>query len=146
MRNALSRSGALCALLLALGGTAQADEALFKQHCAACHGDQAEGIPGLAPPLAHAQLWQGLGDDAVRYISGVMASGMSGQLTAQGQMYIGLVMPPQRHQAPEELASVANHVLQLNGVGARVSAADVEQARAAAPGHAELRGLRPQNL
>ena len=146
MRNVLSRSGALCALLLALGGTAQADEALFKQNCSSCHGEQAEGIPGLAPPLAHAQLWQGLGDNAVAYITGVMANGMSGQLTAQGQMYIGLVMPPQRHQAPEDLASVANHVLQLNGVSARVSAADVEQARAASLGHAELRSLRPKNL
>jgi mono/diheme cytochrome c family protein len=146
MRKTLSRSGALCALLLALGSTAQASEALFKQNCAACHGEQAEGIPGLAPPLAHPQLWQGLGDNATGYITGVMAGGLSGQLTAQGQMYFGLVMPPQRHQAAEDLASVANYVLGLNGVSAKVTAADVEQARTDAPGHAQLRSLRPQNL
>lgn len=146
MRDLAMKGGALCALLLALGGTAQASEALFQKHCSACHGVGAEGIPGLAPPLAHPALWQGLGEQAPRYITGVMAAGMSGKLTAQGQMYIGLVMPPQAHLPSDELAQVAGYLLNLNGVKATVTAADVEQARSPAPTHGELRALRPQNL
>lgn len=146
MRDLAVKGGALCALLLALGGTAQASEALFQKHCASCHGASAEGIPGLAPPLAHPALWQGLGEQAPQYLTGVMASGMSGKLTAMGQLYIGLVMPPKSNLPSDELAQVANYLLKLNGVSASVSAADVEQARSPAQTHAQLRALRPQNL
>ena len=146
MRDLARKGGALCALLLALGGTARAGEELFRKHCSACHGAGAEGIPGLAPPLAHPALWQGLGEQAPRYLTGVMAAGMSGKLSAQGQLYIGLVMPPQAHLPSDELAQVAGYLLGLNGVKATVTAADVERARSPAPTHAELRALRPQNL
>lgn len=146
MRSTTFHGGALCALLLALAGPTQAGQALFQQHCTSCHGGDAEGIPGLAPPLRHAQLWQGLGEDAGRYITGVMAGGMSGQLSAQGQLYIGLVMPPQSHLPSAELAAVADYLLQLNGLQQSVSPADVESARNQPPSHAALRALRPKNL
>lgn len=146
MRNQLKISGALSALLLALGATAHASEALYQQHCSSCHGFSAEGIPGLAPPLAHSALWQGLGDQAPRYITGVMAGGMSGKLQSQGQLYIGLVMPPQSHLPAAELASVASYLLKLSGVDQDVSVEAVEQARSAPMSHGQLRALRPQNL
>ena len=146
MRDRVAKGGALCALLLALGGTAQASEALFQKHCASCHGVSAEGIPGLAPPLAHPALWQGLGEQAPHYLTGVMAAGMSGKISAQGQLYIGLVMPPQSHLPSDELAQVASYLLNLNGVKATVTAAEVEHARSPAQTHAQLRALRPQNL
>lgn len=146
MRKQALRGGALCALLLALGAPAQASQELFQQHCSACHGANAEGIPGLAPPLVHEALWQGLGDNAVSYITGVMASGLSGQISAQGQLYIGLIMPPQAHQSSAELAEVANYVLTRNGVSHSVSAADVEAARSNAKPHSALRDMRPKNL
>lgn len=145
MPNAWVKGGALAALLLALG-TAQASEELFKQNCASCHGMNAEGIPGLAPPLKHEALWQGLGENAKGYITGVMASGLSGQLSAMGQMYFGLVMPPQQVQQPADLAAVATYVLSLNGINTTVSAEDVLAARSAAPANSELRALRPKNL
>lgn len=145
MPKAWVKGGALCALLLALG-TAQAGEALFKQNCASCHGMHAEGIPGLAPPLKHEALWQGLGDNAKPYITGVMASGLSGQLSAMGQMYFGLVMPPQQIQAPHDLAAIASYILTLNGVTQTVTADEVTAARNAAPVHSALRALRPKNL
>ena len=71
---------------------------------------------------------------------------MSGKISAQGQLYIGLVMPPQSHLPSDELAQVASYLLNLNGVKATVTAADVEQARSPAQTHAQLRALRPQNL
>lgn len=145
MPKAWVKGGALAALLLALGN-AQASEALFQQNCASCHGMNAEGIPGLAPPLQHEALWQGLGENAKPYITGVMASGLSGQLSAMGQMYFGLVMPPQTVQKPEDLASIASYVLTLNGLSASVSADEVLAARNPAPAHSELRALRPKNL
>ena len=138
--------GALAALLLALGAHAQASEALFQQHCSSCHGAQAEGIPGLAPALVNTALWQGLGDQAPNYITGVMAGGLSGKLSSNGQLYIGLVMPPQSHLPSDELASVASYVLSLNGQAQTVSAQAVEQARQNALSHAQLRELRPKNL
>ena len=33
--------------------TAEKGKALFKQNCAACHGDDAAGQAGVAPPLIH---------------------------------------------------------------------------------------------
>lgn len=146
MPKLLFKHGALGALLLALGSTAQASEALFQEHCSSCHGTQAEGIPGLAPALVNHDLWHSLAEQAPRYITGVMASGLSGKLSSNGQLYIGLVMPPQSHLPSAELASVASYVLSLNGLQTAVSSESVEQARKDALSHAQLRALRPQHL
>lgn len=83
--------------LVGLGAAAHASEELFGEHCAACHGTDAQSTPGLAPPLAYPALWQGLGQDAAGYLAGVVRHGLSGRLQSQGQVYSGLVMPPQSH-------------------------------------------------
>ncbi len=36
-----------------LSGAAKAGEALFNEKCATCHGDNAAGRDGMAPPLVH---------------------------------------------------------------------------------------------
>ncbi|WP_353475830.1 cytochrome c (plasmid) [Salipiger sp. H15] len=117
---------------------------LYNTTCSACHAEGGLGTPGFAPPLARPDFWAGLGDQAVPYISGVMASGLSGTLTIDGQLYAGLLMPPMHDASPEELAAVATYVLQeFGGQTAEVTAEDVTAAREAAPGHADLRAMRP---
>ncbi|MAM00260.1 c-type cytochrome [Hydrocarboniclastica marina] len=132
--------------LLGLGKTAHASEALFGEHCAACHGTEAQGTPGLAPPLAYPALWQGLGQDAAGYLAGVVRHGLSGRLQSQGQVYSGLVMPPQSQLTIDEIASLTEYVLKLSGVDRAVSPGEVEKTLSVARSHRQLRALRPTAL
>lgn len=116
----------------------------FATVCAACHGEGGVGTDGLAPPLVDAELWDALGDKSPAYIAGVMANGLSGKITVNGQDYIGLVMPPQTESGtPEELVAAANYVLQeLNGKPQKVSIADLDAASTPPLTHKQLRALR----
>ena len=142
MRPALLVMGALAA-----AGTAQADGAAgFAETCAACHGEAGVGIPGIAPPLARPAFWAAFGDKAPTYLAGVMAAGMGGKLTVEGQMYVGVIMPSQAHVGAAELAEIGTYVLQgLGGTTAVVDAETVEAAIKAPPTHADLRAMRPES-
>jgi mono/diheme cytochrome c family protein len=111
------RAGLLaCALLAAAPGVGAADgEALFAQHCAACHQTNGGGTPGLAPALAGtlgARATKPAGRD---YLVQVLLSGLNGPITSQGQPFNGFM--PAFTQLPDaELAAVLNHVLgEFNG-------------------------------
>ena len=138
------------ALVVALGaataaGPAAADgAATFASICAACHAEGGVGTPGLAPPLTLADVWQGLGEKAPAYIAGVLASGLTGKISAGGMDYIGLAMPAQAELSDQDAAEVATYVLiELGGQsGASVTVADIAAARAAPPSHADLRKMR----
>lgn len=135
----------LAAALLGSPALVLADDgaALFAQHCSGCHGPQAVGIEGIAPPLHNPELWQGLGAQAPRYIAGVMSGGLSGALNVAGLDYMGLVMPPQSQIDSAQLASIAGYVLgELNGVSAAPDAALIDQLKAAPLSHKDLRTLR----
>lgn len=142
----MKAAGLLALAAVAAAGTASADgAALFAETCAACHGENGVGIPGVAPPLARPAFWAALGDKAPDYIAGVMAGGMGGKLTVDGQLYIGLIMPPQTQLEAAEMAEIGSYVLQgLGGSAASLDVETVEAALKAPPSHADLRAMRPE--
>lgn len=105
------------------------------------------GEAGLAPPLVDKLLWSGLGDRSADYLAGVLIGGMSGTITAGGQKFIGLAMPPQDWMTDAELQAVADYVLNdLNGIGVPISGDIFAGARKAPPSHADLRTLRKKAI
>ncbi|WP_066704679.1 c-type cytochrome [Celeribacter ethanolicus] len=130
--------------LLPLPVSAETPEELFEIHCAACHNTGGIGNPGLAPPLNRPVFWQALGDTAPEYLAGVVISGMAGKLDIQGQMYIGLIMPPVASTTDEELVEIGTWVLQTLGETEAVMIQELlEAARETRPTHADLRAMRP---
>jgi mono/diheme cytochrome c family protein len=88
---------------------AQDGKALYGQHCAACHGPEAQGIPGAMPPLAGNPRVQ---DEA--YVVKVVREGLSGPLEVGGVTYNG-VMPPMPQVSEAEARAIAQY---LKGLGA----------------------------
>ncbi|MBD9375433.1 cytochrome c [Rhizobium sp. ARZ01] len=134
-----------CSLFLAASNPvwANSETDLFAKTCATCHGEKGVGTQGLAPPLQNAELWSRLGDKAPHYIAGVMVGGMSGKITANGEDYIGLVMPPMSSVPSEDLALIAGYVLQtLNGVMSAPDKALVDGMKTKPLSHKELRNMR----
>ncbi|MGK9231769.1 cytochrome c [Inquilinus limosus] len=122
--------------------SAQDGKALFDSVCAACHQAGGVGNPGIAPPLNDAAFWQRLGDQAPAYVAGVMASGLSGTIMSGGQVYAGLVMPPQA-MSDEELAAIGSYLLgTLNQTGHAVDPGLIARTRGAPPSHSALQKLR----
>mgnify|MGYP000282940374 CR=1 FL=1 len=142
---AVAIATALCTAPLA----AEEASELFEIHCAACHNTGGIGNPGLAPPLNRPAFWQALGEAAPAYLAGVMVSGLNGKLTIEGQVYVGLIMPPVTSATEAELAEIGTWVLQALGetgeelTQADLTQADLTQARATRPSHADLRAMRP---
>lgn len=141
------RLGAAILLLAGLGAPAAAlaedGAALFETSCSACHQSGGIGNPGIAPPLNDPALWQRLGTRAPDYVAGVMISGMSGTITAGGQIYAGLIMPSHAAITDAELAAIGTYILStVNATGLALDAAHLEAARQARPSHADLRKLR----
>lgn len=133
-----------------LGAPALADdtgEQLFVDTCSGCHQLGGIGQPGLAPPLLDKPLWDGLGDRAPNYLAGIMVSGLTGTITAGGQKFIGLAMPPHDWMSDEEMLAVATYVLQdLNSLPAELTPDVIAETRASPPSHADLRALRKEAL
>ncbi len=134
-------------LLAGLGSPAAAlaedGSALFEVSCSACHQSGGIGNPGIAPPLNDPALWQRLGARAPDYVAGVMVSGMSGTITAGGQMYAGLIMPSHASISDADLAAIGTYILStVNATGLALDTAHLEAARQAKPSHADLRKLR----
>ena len=130
--------------LLTLPVSAETPEELFDIHCAACHNTGGIGNPGLAPPLNRPAFWQAFGDQAPDYLAGVVVSGLAGKLDVQGQLYIGLIMPPVASATDEELVEIGTWVLQTLGETDGVLTQDLlDTARDLRPSHADLRAMRP---
>ena len=133
---------------LAFGAAAHADDGqkLFEQSCGLCHQQHGEGMPNVAPPLMDKTVWSALGNDASRYLVGVMLVGLSGTLKTSTGVYSGIVMPPQDRMTNDELASIGTYVLQkLNGLDIQLSSEQLATARANSPTHSELRALRAKS-
>lgn len=127
---------------VAPAANAQDGKALFDSVCAACHQAGGAGNPGIAPPLNDAAFWQRLGDRAPDYVAGVMAAGLSGTIQSGGQVYAGLVMPPQA-MSDEELAAIGSYLLgTLNQTGQTIDPALIARIRETPPSHSALRKLR----
>ena len=137
---------AVAALLLAgsAAGAASLDgAALFETHCSACHSAGGVGTPGLAPPLDRPEFWQALGDDAPKYVSGVVTKGLNAQITVRGESYAGMMMPPVPATTDEELAAITSWVLgTLGKTDKTVTPDDIAAARSGMT-MADVKALRP---
>ena len=144
MRNPSTVLGCLVVSLVSISPLVLASgEATFQQFCGGCHGVDGGGTPGLAPSLDQPELWHSLGDEASRYLVGVVSNGVSGKLSADAQGYTGMVMPPVAGIDAENLAQVATHVLSdINGIAVDISPDDVEAFRSQRMTHADLKDLR----
>jgi mono/diheme cytochrome c family protein len=135
------------ALISAPAIGSEAGQGLFETNCSGCHQLGGIGSPGLAPPLADDALWQGLGDKAPKYFSGIMMSGLSGKIVAKGETYIGLAMPSQAALSDEDLAAIADYVLHdLNGITSLPTVESFAAARGAPPTHPHLKAMRKEAL
>lgn len=76
-------------------------EAFYPQ-CAACHGDNGQGIDGLAPPLAGAHWVTG----PPEWLGRIILQGISGPLEVKGVTWQG-VMPPHGHLEALDDATLA---------------------------------------
>lgn len=140
----LAAAAFAAALALAQPVAAEAEGAqVFHAVCAACHAEGGIGTPGVAPPLNRPEFWSKLGPKAPGYISGVLAAGLTGKISAAGQDYIGLAMPAQEKLTDAEAAAAASWVLAtLGGISEQVTPEQIASARAAPPAHADLRKIR----
>lgn len=115
----------------------------FVDNCSGCHGTEAEGIPGMAPPLNNPELWNKLGSKSSEYIAGVMTGGMSGTLHAKGNDYDGMVMPPQDFIDTADLVEISHYLLnEVNKVDGGPDAALIDKLKSAPKSHDDLHKLR----
>ena len=108
-------------------------EAIYKEVCFACHGDDGRGtsLAGgpagatMAPSLASSTRVQGHRD----YVTKTLLHGMDGPI--DGKTYAGGVMAPMGTNRDEWIAAIASYVRNSFGnVGSFVSTADVSRVRA----------------
>jgi mono/diheme cytochrome c family protein len=126
--------------------TVENGEKVFQNNCAACHQAQAQGTPGLAPPLKSGQ-WNKF-VAARNYVPGVLLAGMNGALPIESGNFVG-IMPPQNRLSDEDIASVANYLfIGVNGQAnwQPLSAEDVAAMRQNTPAVSSLKALRKQAL
>lgn len=119
---------------------------VYQAHCAVCHQADAQGAPGLAPPL-QGRHWIKLAS-ARQYVPGVLLAGMHGVLALENGNFNG-VMPPQNRLSDEEIAAATNYLfINVNGQEKwpALQASDVAQLRRETPLVAQLRALRKQAL
>ncbi|RTH18315.1 cytochrome C, partial [Thermus scotoductus] len=126
------------ALLLALAlALAQDGKTLYGQYCAACHGAEAQGIPGAIPPLAGNPRAQ---DEA--YVVKVVREGLSGPLEVNGVTYSG-VMPPMPQVSEAEAQAIAQYLKGLSGAQAEAPAPAPQVQGDPALGRALYLGQKP---
>jgi mono/diheme cytochrome c family protein len=107
-------------------------DAIYKENCFACHGDDGRGTPmpgaggTMAPSLASSARVQGHRD----YIVKTLLHGMDGPI--EGKTYAGGVMAPMGTNRDEWIAAISSYVRNAFGnVGSFVTPADVARVRAA---------------
>ena len=101
----------LVGLLALLGGVAHAGGAeVFNAHCTICHQANAEGIPGLYPPLANSIGAYVAVPEGRAYLVHVVSFGLSGPIAVHGQTYVGL-MQAWPSLSDDEVAQVLSYIL-----------------------------------
>jgi len=102
--------------------------AVFSSRCAACHQANAQGLPGVFPPLAGSEFVNG---DAGR-LARLVLRGLTGPVTVAGATYNG-AMPAWADQLTDaDVGAVLSYVRSHFGnTAGAVTAADVARERAA---------------
>lgn len=83
-------------------------EALYAGSCAACHGLDGRGQPGLAPPLANSPWVR----DSDGWLARIVLGGLQGPIMVQGEQW-NLAMPGHRHDPrfdDDTLAGLMTHL------------------------------------
>jgi len=142
------RRAPVIALVLAATAACAQDRgaALYAQHCAVCHQERGEGIPGFAPRLAGTLAARAQQEGGRRYLAQVAVSGMMGPIVSGGEKFND-AMPAFAGLADEEIVAITGYVLGgLNQVPAasRITLEDVAAARKRALSPNEVRRLREQ--
>lgn len=102
-------------------------EETYRKNCLACHQADGSGVPGMYPPLNHAEKIMGPPEGVIK----VILFGLKGPSVINGQTY-KQQMPPQKHLNDSTIAVLVNYVKQKWGDGAsEVTAKDVKRIRAA---------------
>lgn len=105
---------------------AEAGQAAYLAHCAACHQADGSGLRGAFPPLKGAD-W--LASHDVNAAIEVVLKGLSGPITVNEVAY-NAVMPAMSHISDADVAAILNHVYaNLNDLSKRVSAEQVAAVR-----------------
>ena len=98
---------------LALGGVQEGAaasidaNALFAQHCSACHQINGQGVPGAFPPLDKSPYVTG---DNVERLASIMIYGLVGPINVLGTTYNAAMAPLGNAMNDEELAAVATYI------------------------------------
>jgi mono/diheme cytochrome c family protein len=117
------------------GNAHATDENSFNTRCATCHQQNAQGLPGVYPPLADS-----LGNElhlkrGREYLIDVLLNGMAGSIQVNGTTYVGL-MPEFASLSDGEIAAILNQVLTKFNAGelpkdfTPITAAEIHAARA----------------
>jgi len=126
---------ALAAFTTRIGSAHATDENSFITRCATCHQQNAQGLPGMYPPLADS-----IGNElrlkhGREYLIEVVLNGMAGSIEVKGTTYTGL-MPEFSSLSDNEIAATLNQVLTKFNAGelpkdfTPITAAEVHTARA----------------
>ena len=103
-------------------------QAVFAKNCVACHQANAQGVPGVFPPLADSDLIQKTPLEAARIIQG----GRAGPLTVNGASYNGVM--PALGLSDQEVADALNYVsVRFNQGKAVVTEDEVKMLRTPQP-------------
>lgn len=93
--------------------------------CAACHGQNGEGVPNLAPPLAKSEWVTGPVSNLIR----IQLRGLTGPITVNEVEYnLPVGMAAMSYQTDEQIAAVLTYV--RNSFGNKASAVKPEQVKA----------------
>jgi len=105
--------------------------ALYESNCAMCHQANAQGIPGVFPPLAKSDFLAKLANSANRKeLVKIILKGKTGKVTVNGKEYNG-VMTPVSGLSDEDLATLLTHVTSSWGNKAKAFSKDeIAKARA----------------
>jgi ubiquinol-cytochrome c reductase cytochrome b subunit len=85
---------------------AAAGQKVYSQNCASCHGANAQGMPGLAPPLDGNDFVTG---DPKQVISTVL-NGKTGPITVKGQSFNGTMPPWKASLSNQDIANVVTYI------------------------------------
>ena len=106
--------------------------------CAACHGDNGQGKPGQAPPLAGSDV---VNDSNFKRVASVPQLGLNGQVTVAGQEWNLQMAPMGAALSDSDFASVLTYIRGSWGNKASdVSASDVKAFRATIAGKPAING------
>lgn len=110
----------------------------YSMICAACHGDNGQGKPGQAPPLAGSE-W--VNSDNFKRVAEIPQLGLTGEVHVEGQDWNSQMAPMGAALSDADLAAVLTYIRGSWGnKGSEVSADDIKSLRTAIAGHPPVSG------